>query len=97
VPTIARTLGVSRQAVQRVVGELQRDGLVEPRPNPHHKTAKLIAPTARGQDAVDAATRRFTHWANRATADLDADRMKAARRLLETLRERVRAYDPEAP
>lgn len=50
--SIARTMGLTRQAVQRSVDLLADRGLVEFRPNPHHRRAKLVVLTAAGLDAV---------------------------------------------
>ncbi|WP_414708061.1 MarR family transcriptional regulator [Rathayibacter festucae] len=36
---LARDLDVSRQNVQRIVNDLERDGFVSFRPNPHHRRA----------------------------------------------------------
>lgn len=49
---IARNMGLTRQAVQRVVDLLVDRGLVEQRPNPHHQRAKLIVLTAEGRAAL---------------------------------------------
>src|SRR5215510_4989346 len=35
----ARNMGLSRQAVQRLVNEMERDGLVRFAPKPHHERA----------------------------------------------------------
>jgi DNA-binding MarR family transcriptional regulator len=42
VPQIARNLGLSRQAVQRVANDLNTADLIIFDDNPHHKRAKLI-------------------------------------------------------
>ncbi len=49
---IARNMGLTRQAVQRVVDLLIERGLVEQYPNPHHQRAKLIVLTAAGRAAL---------------------------------------------
>lgn len=49
---IARNMGLTRQAVQRVVDLLVDRGLVEQRPNPHHQRAKLIVLTPEGRAAL---------------------------------------------
>lgn len=49
---IARNMGLTRQAVQRVVDLLVDHGLVEQRPNPHHQRAKLIVLTPEGRAAL---------------------------------------------
>ena len=55
---IARNMGLTRQAVQRLANELEGDGLVRFAPNPHHQRAKLVLLTARGKSAYDAAMKR---------------------------------------
>ncbi len=42
VPQIARRMGLTRQAVQRLVDVMQKDGLLLFHKNPDHKRAKLI-------------------------------------------------------
>ncbi len=58
---IARRAGVSRQAIHQVLGDLRKKGLVEMRPDPTNRRAKLVFLTARGKrfDAAvgDAASR----------------------------------------
>ncbi|GGF23195.1 hypothetical protein GCM10011399_15980 [Subtercola lobariae] len=49
VPQIARRLGVSRQHILRLTGELHAEGLVESRLNPDHKTSPLIVLTPAGE------------------------------------------------
>jgi len=45
---LARRIGVSRQAVQRIVHELSEENIVVLTPNPRHKRAQLIELTNRG-------------------------------------------------
>lgn len=54
VAQIARVMGITRQSVQRVADLLVADGLAEYRPNPAHRRAKLLVPTAEGRAAVGA-------------------------------------------
>lgn len=49
---IARAMGITRQAVQRIADVLVDLGLAEYRPNPAHQRAKLLAATEAGYDAV---------------------------------------------
>jgi DNA-binding MarR family transcriptional regulator len=48
VPTVANSLGLTRQAVQRHVNDLRGLGYVEPRPNPSHQRSVLITLTDAG-------------------------------------------------
>ena len=52
---IARNMGLTRQAVQRVVDLLIARGLVSQEVNPHHQRAKLIVLTAEGRAALASA------------------------------------------
>lgn len=54
VADISRSIGNSRQSVQRVADLLVDQGLAEYRPNPAHRRAKLLAPTEEGRSAVKA-------------------------------------------
>ncbi|RST08189.1 MarR family transcriptional regulator [Streptomyces sp. WAC07149] len=49
---IARTMGITRQSVQRVADLLAARGLAEYIPNPAHRRAKLLRPTEAGRAAV---------------------------------------------
>ncbi|MFD5110638.1 MarR family winged helix-turn-helix transcriptional regulator [Streptomyces cinereoruber] len=51
-PQAARRLGISRQAVQRVVNELVNDALVSSEPNPDHRTSPLLATTDAGRQVL---------------------------------------------
>ncbi|MFF2194792.1 MarR family winged helix-turn-helix transcriptional regulator [Streptomyces sp. NPDC058157] len=52
VAEIARTMGITRQSVQRVADLLAAEGLAEYLPNPAHRRAKLLRPTEEGRAAV---------------------------------------------
>ena len=56
---IARAMGITRQSVQRIADLLVDQGLAEYTPNPAHRRAKLVAPTAAGRAASVAACGAF--------------------------------------
>ena len=89
VAAIARNMGLTRQAVQRVANDLEQAGLVRFAPNPHHQRAKLVVLTASGTAAYRAATARQAPWANRLAAGLDERRIRAARVLLRAISQRL--------
>ena len=60
----ARTMGVHRQGVQRIVNELEKEGIVEFRPNPQHKRAHLVVLTAKGESLFNAAIALQAPWVN---------------------------------
>ena len=84
---IARNMGLTRQAVQRVVNEMEHDGLVRFEPNVHHRRAKLVLLTARGDAAYDAATKRQGPWASKLAEGLRTEQIIAATATLLTIRQ----------
>lgn len=89
VAQVARAMGLTRQAVQRLANDLAREGLVRFAPNPHHRRAKLIVMTPLGQSAYDAAMRRQAPWAQALAQGLSAERIGAATAVLRQLRHRL--------
>ncbi|PYE23931.1 DNA-binding MarR family transcriptional regulator [Rhizobium sp. PP-CC-3A-592] len=57
VSQIARAMGLTRQAVQRIVDLLVDRGYVTFAPNPHHQRAKLVVLTDAGGTALEMAER----------------------------------------
>src|SRR5229473_2688214 len=55
VADIARSMGLTRQSVQRIANELARRGLLERADNPRHVRAPLMRLTDRGTKASEAA------------------------------------------
>jgi DNA-binding MarR family transcriptional regulator len=98
VPAIARTMGLTRQAVQRLINELMADGLVEARPNPGHRRARLFSLTSSGKSAFAAATARQAPWAEALAAGCSVAEIRAAEVVLRALRGRIEAQqiDQEA-
>lgn len=87
VPHIARTMGLTRQAVQQTVNALVQDGFVQLTDNPHHRRAKLVSLTPKGQDALAFVARRQAAWANQLGAPLDLRRLQSAVQLLREVRQ----------
>ena len=90
---LARDLGANRQNIQRIVNDLQKDGLVAFEPNPHHKRAKLVVLTPKGQQTYDAAIRRYNPIVEALADGLPSEGVRAAQRVLSTLRDRIEAAD----
>ncbi len=89
VASIARNMGLTRQAVQRVVDEMRAERLVRLAPNPHHRRAVLVLLTPTGEDALAAATRLQVEWATGLTLGLSVEEITAASGLLRELRRRL--------
>ena len=56
---LAHRLGVSRQAVNELVGGLEQQGLVEVVPDPDSGRAKLVRPTTQGRESIEVALETF--------------------------------------
>jgi DNA-binding IclR family transcriptional regulator len=65
VANIARTMGLTRQAVQRIANELVTAGLIEWEENPRHQRSPLAVLTDDGRATYDAAMRQWrANWAS---------------------------------
>lgn len=91
---IARSMGLYRQGVQRIVNELAEEGFVAFADNPHHRRAKLVTLAAKGRSACAAADRLQKPWVNALGKGLSTGELATARRVLTVLRERL---DENAP
>lgn len=92
VPMIGRNLGLSRQAVQRVINDLRHRGFVEYDDNPHHRRAKLVRMTEAGERAYLAADNAFFSWANSNVQPFDTKNVAASRETVRGLVEICEAY-----
>jgi len=86
---VARNMGLTRQAVQRLANDLELGDLVRFAPNPHHKRARLLAMTDNGATAFKTAMARQVPWANRLAKGVDPDDIATALRVLVALRRRL--------
>lgn len=93
VAQIARRMGLTRQAVQRVINDLDREGFVVLQDNLDHKRSKLVALTKAGQGAYDQAHARQAVWVARLSEGLDAGRIAGSAELLRTLLSRLSDAD----
>ncbi|MFJ2442490.1 MULTISPECIES: MarR family winged helix-turn-helix transcriptional regulator [unclassified Streptomyces] len=82
---IARTMGITRQSVQRIADLLVESGLAAYEPNPAHRRAKLLRPTDEGLEAVRRITPGYTELAERLTAELGPEQFAETIRVLERL------------
>ncbi len=80
IPAVARTMGLTRQSVQRVADALVAEGLCQWFPNPAHRRAKLLASTERGLKSVQILGPRVTAWSERVRT-LVGDRTLSAARI----------------
>ena len=89
VPGIARALGQSRQAVQRITDVMQTDGLVHYEPNPRHKRSSLVQLTDHGQQVYNKLRSVQDPWAIGHTEDTYVEELESALRLMQRLINRM--------
>lgn len=95
---LARDMGANRQNVQRIVNDLQSDGLVEFQPNPHHRRAQLVVLTDKGKATFDAAMRLQAPWVNRLAEGLPVEDIATTHGVMSALRRKLEAEgDARAP
>jgi|SRR5271166_546771 len=92
---LARDLGANRQNVQRIVNDLQREGLVTFETNPHHRRAQLVVLTAKGQHAFDGAMRLQAPWINDLAEGLAVKDIQTVHRVIVGLREKLEGSEPD--
>jgi DNA-binding MarR family transcriptional regulator len=85
VPGIARTMGLTRQSVQRTVDLLEGDGLVQYLANPAHRRSKLVAMTGRGRKIYEAISAEQVDWVNQLASDIEM-RVQDIRNAVQVLR-----------
>lgn len=85
VPGIARVLGQSRQAVQRITDVMVTDGLLSYQSNPKHKRSVLVVLTEEGKTAYQALRDVQDPWAIESTEDIPSEDLDAGLRLVRRL------------
>ena len=86
---LARDLGASRQNVQRIVNDLEKEGLVAFETNPHHRRAQLVVMTGKGRETFDAAMRLQAPWAESLAEGLLVEDIEIAHRIITALRKKL--------
>lgn len=86
---LARDMGANRQNVQRIVNDLQKEGLVAFQSNPHHRRAQLVVLTEKGKQTFDAAMRLQAPWVNELSEDLQVKDIETTHSVMTTLRKRL--------
>jgi DNA-binding MarR family transcriptional regulator len=93
VPQIARTMGQTRQSVQRITDCMNQDGILIYKDNPAHKRAKLLTLTQKGMEIYAALESIQTPWANRIAEDINISELNTTLALIKRLIQRFES-DP---
>ena len=90
---LARDLGANRQNVQRIVNDLQREGLVAFEINPHHQRAQLVVLTDKGRQTYAAADRLQAPWINGLSDGLSIKDIEKAHGVIQAVRRKLDGND----
>ena len=85
VPGIARVLGQSRQAVQRITDVMVADGILVYSDNPKHKRSALVTLSDKGQDTYTLLREVQDPWAIENTEDIPIEELETTLRLIRRL------------
>lgn len=77
VAQVARVMGLTRQAVQRLADAMEKDGLLIYRDNPNHKRARHVVLTESGKQAYSMISDIQIPWANRKAKDISVADLEA--------------------
>ena len=86
---LARDMGANRQNVQRIINDLQNDGLVAFEVNPHHRRAQLVVLSDKGRRTFKAAMELQAPWINRISDGLSAKDIQTVHSVGTALRNRL--------
>ena len=85
VPGIARVLGQSRQAVQRITDVMVADGILVYTDNPKHKRSALVTLSEKGQNTYALLREVQDPWAIKNTEDIPIEELETTLRLVRRL------------
>ena len=89
VSQIARNMGLTRQAVQRIVNDLVDQGLLAFSDNPDHQRARLVTLTRRGEVVFGEIMDEQIQWSNELAEGISPRALENAIQVLTTLRQRL--------
>jgi DNA-binding MarR family transcriptional regulator len=86
VSLLAERAQMTKQAMAELVAHLEAHGYVTRTPDPDDRRAKLVVPTDRGREVIAIAQGLVPELETLVAASLTADRLRALREDLETIR-----------
>lgn len=85
VANVARVMGLSRQSVQQAANGLEHEGFIMFAENPHHRRAKLMQVTEKGERALVYIREQQASWAERIGGEHGLAELERALELLQGL------------
>lgn len=92
---LARDMEANRQNVQRIVNDLEKEGLIAFEANPHHRRAQLVVLTDKGKQTFDAAMRLQAPWANELSDGLQVEDIETMRKVMTAMRSKLEGTGDE--
>ncbi|EJK81084.1 MULTISPECIES: MarR family winged helix-turn-helix transcriptional regulator [Rhizobium] len=92
---LARDMEANRQNVQRIVNDLEKEGLIAFEANPHHRRAQLVVLTDKGKQTFDAAMRLQAPWANELSDGLQIEDIETMHRVILAMRSKLEGNGDE--
>jgi DNA-binding MarR family transcriptional regulator len=92
---VARAMGLTRQNVRRIVGDLVDGGMLALRPNPNHRRAPLVLLTPKGEAAFADAMRLWAPWTRQLAQAVTPQALATTRATLAALRERLTLHEED--
>jgi len=86
---LARDMGANRQNVQRIVNDLDKEGLLAFQPNPHHRRAQLVVLTDKGKQAYETAMHLQAPWVDMLSEGLQVEDLKTTHAVMKALRSKL--------
>ncbi|MCA0255592.1 MAG: MarR family winged helix-turn-helix transcriptional regulator [Proteobacteria bacterium] len=94
VAQIARAMGLSRQAVQRVMNDLEVIGMIEMQDNPAHKRARLVVNSPAGLRAYEQIMAEWARLSRSLMEALPAEKLEDSSATLDALTRALLALGP---
>jgi DNA-binding MarR family transcriptional regulator len=85
VPQIARSMGLTRQAVQRLVDAMREDELLFFQDNPDHKRAKLISLSELGKTVYSKLDEKQSGWAMKCSTGITREELETTLSVLKRI------------
>jgi len=92
VSQVARSMGYARQLIQRAANALLSKSLIESLPNPDHKRAALLQPSAQGWDLKRKVNARAQAVADALQDEVDVNHIYAAISAIRTVRKALEGH-----
>lgn len=88
VPQIGRSMGQSRQAVQKLVDLMIKDDMLQLVDNPNHKRAKYVALTEKAKGVYQQLEQTQTPWAQQSTDEISLQELETTLDVLNKIAKR---------